>query len=282
MELSVEQGSIASVPATGLQQHFDLNSLSERSGKGAARTLYGRKPFKFRHDFAANSWFSRDRLLELADALPESSVEYNLANIPVSAPVTSLPSNNLSLQDTIRNIETCGSWVLLKSVEQCGDYAELMNDCLQEIAEVLGLRVDAMLSPRSFLFLTSSGGVTPFHFDPEHNFLMQIEGRKKIQIFEPFDSAVVSDRQLQDFAAGAHRNLPFDESIAERGEWFDFSAGEGVYIPFLAPHWVQNTGTVSVSFSIAFETAETKQTMSSYRRDLSEAPETLFQEQGQA
>ena len=288
MAISVEHGSMASAPASGPHRYFDLNGLSELSGIGTARTLFERKPFKIRHEFAANSWFSRDRILELADALPESSVEYNLADIPVSQPVTTMPHSGLSLRETIKNIETCGSWVLLKSVEQHGDYAGLMNNCLEEIAGELGLRIDEMLAPRSFLFLTSSGGVTPFHFDPEHNFLLQIEGRKKIQIFEPFDRAIVSERQMRDFVAGAHRNLPFEESVAERGEWFDFSAGEGVYIPFLAPHWVKNTGSVSVSFSISFETAKTKRKLSSYRRDPADAPDptdapdTLFHEQGQA
>lgn len=282
MAISAEHESMVSAPTRGSHPYFDLNALSELSGKGTARDLYKRAPFKFRHEFAANAWFSRERILELADALPETSVEYNLADIPVSQPVTTMPHSGLSLKDTIRNIETCGSWVLLKSVEQHGDYAELLDQCLDEIGGELGLRVDEMLSPRSFLFLTSSGGVTPFHFDPEHNFLLQIEGRKKIQIFEPFDSSIVSDRQLRDFVAGAHRNLPFEESVAERGEWFDFTAGEGVYIPFLAPHWVRNTGSVSVSFSISFETAKTRRKLSSYRRDRTDAPDTLFQEQGQA
>ncbi len=282
MVVSAEHGTMASAPTSGSNPFLDLNGLSELSGRGKARALYERKPFKFHHEFAANAWFSRERILELADALPETSVEYNLADIPVSQPVTTIPHSGLSLKETIRNIETCRSWVLLKSVEQHGDYADFMNDCLEEIAEELSLRVDEMLAPRSFLFITSSGGVTPFHFDPEHNFLMQIEGRKKIQIFEPFDGSIVSDRQLRNFAAGAHRNLPFDESVADRGEWFDFSAGEGVYIPFLAPHWVRNTGSVSISFSISFETAETRRKLSTYRRDQSDAPETLFDEQGQA
>ena len=282
MDTSTEHGLTACVPTAESHRYFDLNGLSERSGKGTARNLFERMPFKVTHEFTENSWFSRDRILDLADALPQASVEYNLADIPVSQPVTSLPDNNLSLRETIENIETCGSWVLLKSVEQHGDYSELLERCLEEIGEELGLRVEEMLAPRSFLFLTSSGGVTPFHFDPEHNFLLQIEGRKKIQIFEPFDHAIVSDRQLQDFAAGAHRNLPFEETFAERGEWFDFSAGEGVYIPFLAPHWVKNTGSVSISFSISFETARTRQKLSTYRRDRSVAPETLFHEQGQA
>ena len=278
----MEHGSIAAGPTRKAHHYFELNSLARRSGQGTASTLYERKPFKFRHEFSGNSWFSRDRIVDLANALPQKNVEYNLADLPVSQPLTTIPRSGLSLEETIRNIEDCGSWVLLKSVEQHADYAELLGHCLEEVGGELGLRVDEMLSPRSFLFLASPGGVTPFHFDPEHNFLLQIEGRKKIQIFDPFDRAVVTHRQLQDFAAGAHRNLPFEETFAERGKWFDFSAGEGVYIPFLAPHWVKNSASVSISFSISFETAKTKGTLSSYRRDQTDAPDTLFHEQEQA
>ena len=239
-------------------------------------------PSSFRHEFTKNSWFSRDRILDLARC-PAGNKRRVQPGRPSGEPAGNDDSRSgLSLEETIGNIEDCGSWVLLKSVEQHADYAELLGHCLEEVGQELGLRVDEMLSPRSFLFLASPGGVTPFHFDPEHNFLLQIEGRKKIQIFDPFDRAIVTDRQLQDFAAGAHRNLPFKETFAERGEWFDFSAGEGVYIPFLAPHWVKNSESVSVSFSISFETAKTKRTLSSYRRNQTDAPETLFHGQEQA
>ena len=163
-------------PGPTSRRYFELNGLSGISGEGAASALHEREPFRFRHEFSENSWFSRDRILDLAHALPKTSVEYNLADLPVSQPVTTIPRSGLSLEETVRNIEDCGSWVLLKSVERHAGYAELLGHCLEEIGGELGLRVDEMLSPRSFLFLASPGGVTPFHFDPEHNFLLQIEG----------------------------------------------------------------------------------------------------------
>lgn len=246
------------------QPRFELNSASGFPGPVRASAAYGREPFKFRHGFAVEPWFSTERILDLAAVLPSTSVEYNLGDIPVSQPGSSIPANDLSLEETIRNIDRCGSWVLLKSVEQHPDYAELQRLCLLEIARDLELDDGELLSPRSFLFLSSPDAVTPFHIDPEHNFLLQIQGSKKIQIFDHFDRTVLTEAQLRDYTAGAHRNIAFEDSFAERGDWFEFGAGEGVYIPFLAPHWVRNSATVSISFSLSFETAKTRGMLVSY------------------
>lgn len=246
------------------QTHFELNRPSGDPRQIPTSGAYEREPFKFRHDFSVDPWFSADRILDLAAALPQTSVEYNLADLPVSQPGSSIPGNGLSLAETVRNIDQCRSWVLLKDVGQHPDYAELQRLCLEEIARNLDLGGEELLSPRSFVFLSSPEAVTPFHIDPEHNFLLQIEGSKAIQIFDHFDRDVLTLRQLREFTAGAHRNLPFDNAFAERGEVFEFGPGEGVYIPFLAPHWVRNGRSVSISFSLSFETLQTKDMLASY------------------
>lgn len=240
--------------------------MSERNFSlgNSASAAYEREPFKLRHDLSVEPWFSLDRILDLAGALPPASVEYNSGDLPASQPGSSIPGNGLSLKETIRNIGQCESWVLLKSVEQHPDYAELQRLCLAEIARKLALGDGELLSPRCFVFLSSPQAVTPFHIDPEHNFLLQIQGSKEIQIFDHCDRAVLTKAQLRDFMAGAHRNLPFKDAFAERGDWFEIGPGEGVYIPFLAPHWVRNGASVSISFSLSFETVKTKGLLSSY------------------
>ena len=140
-------------------------------------------------------WFSTDRLLDLAAVLPSTSVEYNLGDLPVSQPGSTIPASGLTLEETIRNIDRCGSWVLLKSVEQHPDYEELQRLCLAEIAGELDLSDEELLAPRSFVFLSSPEAVTPFHIDPEHNFLLQIQGSKEIQIFDHFDRTALGEER---------------------------------------------------------------------------------------
>ena len=40
-----------------------------------------------------------------------------------------------------------------------------------------------MFRREGFIFISSPGSITPFHMDPEYNFLLQIRGEKQISIW---------------------------------------------------------------------------------------------------
>ena len=40
-----------------------------------------------------------------------------------------------------------------------------------------------MLTSQGFIFVSSPNSVTPYHFDPEHNILLQIRGSKVMTQF---------------------------------------------------------------------------------------------------
>ena len=63
----------------------------------------------------------------------------------------------------------------------------------------------------AFIFVSSPGAVTPFHIDPEWNFLLQVRGRKIIHVFPADDRSLVSEEELERFYSGGHRNLAFRE-----------------------------------------------------------------------
>jgi hypothetical protein len=92
--------------------------------------------------------------------------------------------------------------------------------------------------------------VTPVHFDPEHNFLLQIRGRKEMNVC-PFPSLESERRELERYYDGGHRNL---EAMPSEGEAFVLDPGQGVYVPPFMPHWVQNGPQASISLSITFRT----------------------------
>src|SRR5690606_33051449 len=109
-----------------------------------------------------------------------------------------------------------------------------------------------MLKQEAFVFISSPGAVTPFHFDPEHNILLQIRGSKTMTIFPAADEDVVGGAQHEAFHAGGHRNLVWCDEFAAKGEAFHLAPGEAVYVPVKAPHWVKNGPEVSISFSITW------------------------------
>jgi len=217
------------------------------------REKFGRTPFLVRHRLADHPLFALPRLVELARALPAKQVEYNAGKVPITLDPAQTPRNGLSPEETIRRIRECRSWLVLKNVERDPAYRALLERCLAEVSDLRG--TPAMSQKHGFIFVSSPDAVTPYHMDPEENFLLQIEGRKTMHVFDPSDRAVLSEQEIERFFSGAHRNLVFRDEYRPRAQAFELSPGSAVHVPMAAPHWVKNGPQVSISFSITFQTA---------------------------
>ena len=229
------------------------------------RACFNRRPFKIEHHLADSPLFDLSRLVELAQRLPESRVEYNPGNLSVSHDPSKTPRNGLSIEDTIARIEECNSWMVLKNVEIDTEYGALLDACLDAMRPFTEAVAPGMCRREGFIFISSPGSVTPFHIDPENNFLLQIRGQKEVYLFDREDRVVISEKDVESFFAGAHRNVPFDDAFRNRGEIFELVPGEGLHFPVAAPHWVKNGQAVSISFSITFQTDDSLRRQSLYR-----------------
>ena len=89
------------------------------------------------------------------------------------------------------------------------------------------------------------------HFDPEHSFLLQIQGTKRV-CSAPMSDARARLRQLERYLDG--EPCSFD-AMALTCDTFVLHPGDGLYLPSFVPHWVEQTGDdASISFSIPFYT----------------------------
>jgi hypothetical protein len=218
---------------------------------------FNRKPFRVRHSLAGHPLFELPRLLQLARALPERFVEYNAGALPVGLRPEETPRTGLSAEETVRRIQECGSWMVLKRVEQDPDYRALLDHCLDGIAEHARGLAPPMQRREGFIFLSSPGAVTPFHIDPEYNFLLQIRGSKTVSMWDPADRFVLPEEELERFYASfVHRNLPWRDVFQTTAFVLPLVPGEGLHFPVTVPHWVKNGPEVSISFSITFRTAD--------------------------
>jgi hypothetical protein len=75
---------------------------------------FGHKPFRVRHLLGDHPLFAPPRLLRLATTLPEDRVEYNSGELPVGVDPALTPRTGLSIEETVRRIEECKSWMVLK------------------------------------------------------------------------------------------------------------------------------------------------------------------------
>jgi hypothetical protein len=225
---------------------------------GTFRESFDRKPFFIRHDLKDHALFAMPRLMQLCQSLPATSIEYNAGDIPITVDPSRTPRNGLSADETLRRISHCQSWLVLKNVEQEPEYQALLRRCLAEVARHSEPVRPGMCDGEAFIFVSSPQAVTPYHMDPEHNFLLQIRGSKRVHLYDGRDRALLSEKELEDFYRGGHRNLAYPMACARTGWTFDLTPGRGLHFPVTAPHYVRNGADVSVSFSITFRTPDLK------------------------
>lgn len=217
------------------------------------REAFNRRPFILTHRLSDHPLFAVPRLLELARSLPARLVEYNSGTLPVSVDRSETPRNGLSAEETIRRIEHCKSWLVLKNVERDPEYGQLLQQCLAQVAQHSEGIVPGMCQAEAFIFMSSPGSVTPYHIDPEYNFLLQVRGWKVVHMFNGASRDVLPEESLEDFYVdGATRNLALRDDLREH-EWVtELRPGQGLHFPLTFPHWVENGDEVSISFSITF------------------------------
>lgn len=220
--------------------------------------------FMVRHRLVDSGLFTLPRIVELSKRLPESKVEYNAGDVEVGQGRKEAPMTGLSIEETISQIETANSWMVLKNVELDDEYGDLLNQCLAEVAKFSEPLAPGMCQKMGFVFVSSPNSVTPYHIDHENNFLLQIRGEKFVRMFNRHDRMVLPEADIERIFAGGHRNLEFADEFLDRSEEFKLTPGDGLHFPVHAPHFVQNGDNVSISFSITFQTEETERTKALY------------------
>lgn len=214
--------------------------------------IYPDEAAKLTHGLTGHPLLAIEALAGLAERMPAASVEYNLGALPLGVRPEDTPSNGLSLGDTIRTIETNGSWAVLKNVERDAAYSALLDGALAELAPLVEARTGPMLNREAFIFLSSPRSVTPFHMDPEHNILLQIMGEKVMTVFPAGDEELVPAVQSEAFHAGGHRNLVWQDGFRARGTAVTLVPGDAIHVPVKAPHFVENGTGVSISLSVTW------------------------------
>jgi hypothetical protein len=212
---------------------------------------YPETPHILRHRLGLNTLLDLDSLATLAGKLPAGSIEYNRGDLPIG--VDGKPgSNGMSIEDTIRHIASSNSWAVLKNIEQVPEYEALLLDLLGELRREIERKTGAMLRPQGFVFISSPNAVTPYHFDPEHNILLQLAGAKAMTQFPAGDSRFAPDEVHETYHSGGARELTWHDSFAQHGREFPLGPGDALFVPVMAPHFVRNGAESSISLSITW------------------------------
>jgi len=200
---------------------------------------YPEQPHILRHALTGHPLAEIEALAQLAERLPIG--------------VDGKPgANGLTIAETIRKVAEAESWAMLKNIEQVPAYHDLLLGLLEEIRPEIEAATGAMLTLQGFIFVSSPGSVTPYHFDPEHNILLQISGTKVLTQFPAGDTRFVPDAAHETHHSGGPRELKWDDGFLAHGTEFPLSLGDALFVPVMAPHFVKNGPAPSVLLSITW------------------------------
>ena len=120
---------------------------------------YPEVPHKLQHNLHRHPLLEFERLAQLAEHLAEKgSVEYNLADLPIA--VDGKPDRpDMTIGEMIRQVGTAGSWCVLQNIEQDPEYAQLLNDLLDDVMPQVESKTDLV---RTMLRHSSSRPSTNF------------------------------------------------------------------------------------------------------------------------
>lgn len=167
--------------------------------------------------------------------------------------------NTLSAAQTLGAIQEANAWMSLLNVQVDPLYRVLVGEVLDDIEMRIGRNDPGMCYRAGWIFVTSPRTVTPFHFDKEHNFILQVSGRKRIYVWDHTDTVVASEQARDRFHHTHGRELlVWREEFRERARIFDLLPGEGAYMPSTSPHMVETHDEPSITISFTYYTDATR------------------------
>jgi hypothetical protein len=168
--------------------------------------------------------------------------------------------NGLSIEETVENIRTSNSYIAVRKPETHPAFRELTTELTNDIGELMR-RQGTGAKPTDmelWLFIASPNAITPFHFDRFSNFLLQMRGGKQLAVFKPWNQEVLEPRAYEAHVARAERRMDWHPDKDRFAMKYQLAPGDGVHIPFLGGHYVQNgPDDASITLSVFFHTEET-------------------------
>ncbi len=216
-----------------------------------------------RHALCAHPLLQPEALIELGkrlDAVGRVRTHSNQAS--AGTPFNDAPRlhpNGAGAASTLEHIRDAKAWMSLLNVQTDDIYRGLVDEVLDEVEPRIG-SIDPGMSYRGgWIFVTSPNTVTPFHIDKEHNFILQMRGKKRVYVWDHRDTVVVSELARDRFHYHHARDLiQWRDEFRARAQVFDLEPGMGAYMPSTSPHMVENGDEPSITMSFTYYTHATR------------------------
>lgn len=216
-----------------------------------------------RHRLMEHSLLQPEQLVELGKRLESvGQVRTHSSDATAGTPFNHAPRlhpNRRPAAETLQQIHDAKAWMSLLNVQSDPLYRTLVDEILDELKPRLDPVDPGMCYRGGWIFVTSPDTVTPFHFDKEHNFILQVHGRKRLYVWDHRDGIAASEDARNRFHAHHERDLlVWREELRERAQVFNLEPGQGAYMPSTSPHMVENGSEPSITMSFTYYTNATR------------------------
>jgi Cupin superfamily protein len=223
---------------------------------------FARRSILVQHSLVDHPLFTLEAIAELADRLPPDSVRRERGQLPIGDAHVYVDVGEGPPSATVLDVERNGFRISLRDIQQVPAYAEIVNECLDQVEPLVAAREGGMRLRSGYLFISCPASTTPMHFDAEHSFLLQLRGAKRVSVAAFEGDPESLRREVDRYTDGKPCDFEAMQAIAEI---FTITAGRGVYLPSYVPHWVETEAGVSISFSIPFYTRFSQRAEGVYR-----------------
>jgi hypothetical protein len=225
------------------------------------REKFNRRHFVFMHHLSGHPLFQLPKLIELARSTAATRADdlYYDAGVQEIHQRWGTAPAQFPVDETIDRIEKAGAWIVLKRADTDSSYAAILDRCMSDILEVSGRELERKMRRReAIIFITSPNRLTTYHIDSENNFLLQLRGRKEINLWRPEDRDVTTEQEVERFYSVDTNAATYKPHLQHRAEVLMMEPGMGVHIPLNAPHWLKNGDNISISVSINYHSYDSE------------------------
>ena len=205
-------------------------------------------PFRVRHNLADHPLLTDNAIDDLGATLPAHSVEMSPINAPVVTSIDFEPTiGAVDIQATLASLSEQHRSLFLLNLEQFDPYRQLLDETLSSITTAMHLQSHDIAASEGYLFIAGEGAVTSVHVDHECNFLLVLRGSKRLWLADVGDpQGELALEALHSGRYGTCADRPKSMTA------YDLEAGEGVFIPPRAAHFVEHPTSDCMALSVVF------------------------------
>lgn len=224
----------------------------------------------FRHRVTEHPLLQWDSLMELGKRLePLGQFRTHTNQAAAGTSFNDAPRlyrSRKSATEVIAHLSDADAWMSLLNVQTDPVYRGLVDEILDSVRPGIDAIDPGMSYRAGWIFMASPNTVTPYHFDTEHSFILQLQGHKTLYVWDPQDLEAASEHVRDQFHAYHDRSLlVWREGLRERAHKFRLEPGVGAYMPCTSPHLVENDDNPSLTMSFTFYTDSTRRSAGLHR-----------------